>query len=109
MACWRAGEEEDGCSPSVQSASAFPSSYSVSELPGPQPPAPGALPRYRKAVFVEFPDASFAQPKPKPAWMGKNHVGSCEPGGQTHPGLVLVKASRSSTRSGKYVKPGQSC
>uniref|UniRef100_A0A8C3CYB7 Plastocyanin-like domain-containing protein n=1 Tax=Cairina moschata TaxID=8855 RepID=A0A8C3CYB7_CAIMO len=30
----------------------------------------GALPRYRKAVFVEFPDASFAQPKPKPAWMG---------------------------------------
>uniref|UniRef100_A0A8B9ZTA3 Coagulation factor VIII n=1 Tax=Anas zonorhyncha TaxID=75864 RepID=A0A8B9ZTA3_9AVES len=34
------------------------------------PPAPGALPRYRKAVFVEFPDASFAQPKPKPAWMG---------------------------------------
>ena len=42
-------------------------------------------------MFVEFPDASFAQPKPKPAWMGKNHVGSCEPGGQTHPGLVLVQ------------------
>lgn len=42
----------------------------VSEPLGPQPPAPGALPRYRKAVFVEFPDASFSQPKPKPAWMG---------------------------------------
>ncbi|XP_035181806.1 coagulation factor VIII [Oxyura jamaicensis] len=42
----------------------------VSGLPGPQPPAPDALPHYRKAVFVEFPDASFTQPKPKPAWMG---------------------------------------
>ncbi|XP_009700286.1 PREDICTED: coagulation factor VIII-like [Cariama cristata] len=38
--------------------------------PGPRPPAPGVPPRYRKAVFVEYPDASFTQPKPKPAWMG---------------------------------------
>ncbi|XP_054071569.1 coagulation factor VIII isoform X1 [Rissa tridactyla] len=38
--------------------------------PGPRPPTPGVLPRYRKAVFVEYPDASFTQPKPKPAWMG---------------------------------------
>ncbi|XP_014810796.1 PREDICTED: coagulation factor VIII isoform X3 [Calidris pugnax] len=38
--------------------------------PGPRPPAPGVLPRYRKAVFVEYSDASFTQPKPKPAWMG---------------------------------------
>ncbi|KFQ30241.1 Coagulation factor VIII [Merops nubicus] len=41
----------------------------------PGPPAPwdavaGVPPRYRKAVFVEYPDASFLQPKPKPAWMG---------------------------------------
>ncbi|NXT82821.1 FA8 factor, partial [Zapornia atra] len=35
-----------------------------------QPPMPGALPGFRKAVFVEYPDASFTQPKPKPAWMG---------------------------------------
>uniref|UniRef100_A0A669PRN5 ferroxidase n=1 Tax=Phasianus colchicus TaxID=9054 RepID=A0A669PRN5_PHACC len=34
------------------------------------PTMPGALPRYRKAVFVEYLDASFTQPKPKPAWMG---------------------------------------
>ncbi|XP_030304661.1 coagulation factor VIII isoform X1 [Calypte anna] len=33
-------------------------------------PIPGILPQYRKAVFVEYPDASFSQPKPKPAWMG---------------------------------------
>ncbi|NXU57660.1 FA8 factor, partial [Turnix velox] len=38
--------------------------------PGPRPPAPGVLPRYRKAVFVEYSDALFTQPKPKPAWMG---------------------------------------
>ncbi|KFV47623.1 Coagulation factor VIII [Gavia stellata] len=38
--------------------------------PGPQPPTPGVPPRYRKAVFVEYHDASFTQPKPKPAWMG---------------------------------------
>ncbi|XP_062440368.1 coagulation factor VIII [Rhea pennata] len=38
--------------------------------PGPQPPTLGAPPRYRKAVFVEYPDASFAQPKRRPAWMG---------------------------------------
>ncbi|XP_037264217.1 coagulation factor VIII isoform X1 [Falco rusticolus] len=37
---------------------------------GPQPPAPGVPTQYRKAVFVEYPDASFTQPKPKPAWMG---------------------------------------
>ncbi|XP_032852050.2 coagulation factor VIII isoform X2 [Tyto alba] len=37
---------------------------------GPQPPMPGVPPRYRKAVFVEYHDASFTQPKPKPAWMG---------------------------------------
>ncbi|XP_054025587.1 coagulation factor VIII [Dryobates pubescens] len=38
--------------------------------PGSQPPVPGVAPRYRKAVFVEYPDGSFTQPKPKPAWMG---------------------------------------
>ncbi|NXJ67313.1 FA8 factor, partial [Rostratula benghalensis] len=38
--------------------------------PGPRTPAPGVLPQYRKAVFVEYSDASFTQPKPKPAWMG---------------------------------------
>ncbi|XP_057285609.1 coagulation factor VIII isoform X2 [Pezoporus wallicus] len=42
----------------------------VSGHPGPQPPLPGVPPQYRKAVFVEYPDASFTQPKPKPAWMG---------------------------------------
>uniref|UniRef100_A0A8C2TIF7 Coagulation factor VIII n=1 Tax=Coturnix japonica TaxID=93934 RepID=A0A8C2TIF7_COTJA len=42
----------------------------VSEPHKPQPTMPGALPRYRKAVFVEYLDASFTQPKPKPAWMG---------------------------------------
>ncbi|XP_010282001.1 PREDICTED: coagulation factor VIII-like [Phaethon lepturus] len=42
----------------------------VSGHPGPRPPTPGVPPRYRKAVFVEYPDASFTQPKPKPAWMG---------------------------------------
>ncbi|NXP43379.1 FA8 factor, partial [Heliornis fulica] len=36
----------------------------------PQPPMPGVPPQYRKAVFVEYPDALFTQPKPKPAWMG---------------------------------------
>ncbi|KFU89190.1 Coagulation factor VIII, partial [Chaetura pelagica] len=38
--------------------------------PGPWPPTPDVPPQYRKAVFVEYPDASFTQPKPKPAWMG---------------------------------------
>ncbi|KFZ46837.1 Coagulation factor VIII [Antrostomus carolinensis] len=38
--------------------------------PGPQPSMPGVPPQYTKAVFVEYPDASFMQPKPKPAWMG---------------------------------------
>ncbi|XP_075576681.1 coagulation factor VIII isoform X2 [Pelecanus crispus] len=42
----------------------------VSGHPVPWRPMPGVLPRYRKAVFVEYPDASFTQPKPKPAWMG---------------------------------------
>ncbi|KFQ76980.1 Coagulation factor VIII, partial [Phoenicopterus ruber ruber] len=37
---------------------------------GPWSPTPGVPPRYRKAVFVEYSDASFTQPKPKPAWMG---------------------------------------
>ncbi|KAM6413533.1 coagulation factor VIII [Rhynochetos jubatus] len=43
---------------------------STSGHPGPRTPMPGVLPQYRKAVFVEYPDASFTQPKPKPAWMG---------------------------------------
>ncbi|NXX99513.1 FA8 factor, partial [Centropus bengalensis] len=43
---------------------------SLSEHPAPQPPTLGVPPRYRKAVFVEYPDASFTQPKSKPAWMG---------------------------------------
>uniref|UniRef100_A0A8C2TIB0 ferroxidase n=1 Tax=Coturnix japonica TaxID=93934 RepID=A0A8C2TIB0_COTJA len=64
----REREGEDGCSWSIHSA--FPSSCSVSEPHKPQPTMPGALPRYRKAVFVEYLDASFTQPKPKPAWMG---------------------------------------
>ncbi|XP_009462474.1 PREDICTED: coagulation factor VIII [Nipponia nippon] len=38
--------------------------------PGPRPATSGVPPRYRKAVFVEYPDDSFTQPKPKPAWMG---------------------------------------
>ncbi|KAM6381425.1 coagulation factor VIII isoform 2-T2 [Pluvialis apricaria] len=38
--------------------------------PGPRLPMPGVLPQYKKAVFVEYPDASFTQPKPKPTWMG---------------------------------------
>ncbi|XP_009584342.1 PREDICTED: coagulation factor VIII-like [Fulmarus glacialis] len=42
----------------------------MSGRPDPWPPMPGVPPRYRKAVFVEYPNASFAQPKPKPAWMG---------------------------------------
>ncbi|XP_054695548.1 coagulation factor VIII isoform X3 [Grus americana] len=42
----------------------------VSGHPGPQPSMSGIPPRYRKAVFVEYPDALFTQPKPKPAWMG---------------------------------------
>ncbi|XP_039573364.1 coagulation factor VIII isoform X2 [Passer montanus] len=37
---------------------------------GPRPPVAGVPPRYRKAVFVEYPDGSFTQPKLKPAWMG---------------------------------------
>ncbi|KAM7043454.1 coagulation factor VIII isoform 2-T3 [Acridotheres tristis] len=37
---------------------------------GPRPPPAGVPPRYRKAVFVEYPDGSFTQPKLKPAWMG---------------------------------------
>uniref|UniRef100_A0A8B9GNQ2 Coagulation factor VIII n=1 Tax=Amazona collaria TaxID=241587 RepID=A0A8B9GNQ2_9PSIT len=74
-ACQRqGGMEEDGCYLSLdgaaQSALTFPSSCSVSGHPGPQPPMPGVPPQYRKAVFVEYPDASFTQPKPKPAWMG---------------------------------------
>ncbi|NWS33917.1 FA8 factor, partial [Polioptila caerulea] len=37
---------------------------------GPRPPRADVPPRYRKAVFVEYPDGSFTQPKLKPAWMG---------------------------------------
>ncbi|NXR73650.1 FA8 factor, partial [Pycnonotus jocosus] len=37
---------------------------------GPHLPPAGVAPRYRKAVFVEYPDGSFTQPKLKPAWMG---------------------------------------
>lgn len=37
---------------------------------GPRPPPAGVPPRYRKAVFVEYLDGSFTQPKLKPAWMG---------------------------------------
>lgn len=80
----REREEEDGCSCSIHSA--FPSSCSVSGPREPQPTMPGALPRYSKAVFVEYLDASFTQPKPKPAWMGKKHLQSGEPSGQTHGG-----------------------
>ncbi|KFQ02416.1 Coagulation factor VIII, partial [Leptosomus discolor] len=36
----------------------------------PQTSMSGVPPRYWKAVFVEYPNASFMQPKPKPAWMG---------------------------------------
>ncbi|XP_061862795.1 coagulation factor VIII isoform X7 [Colius striatus] len=43
---------------------------STSGQPSPRPPVPAVPPRFRKAVFVEYPDASFTQPKPKPAWMG---------------------------------------
>ncbi|XP_051486280.1 LOW QUALITY PROTEIN: coagulation factor VIII [Apus apus] len=42
----------------------------MSRPSGPWPPTPDVPPQYRKAVFVEYPDASFTQPKPKPAWMG---------------------------------------
>ncbi|XP_027581330.2 coagulation factor VIII [Pipra filicauda] len=42
----------------------------ISGNAGPRPPTPGVPPRYRKAVFVEYPDALFIQPKLKPAWMG---------------------------------------
>ncbi|XP_062358841.1 coagulation factor VIII isoform X1 [Cinclus cinclus] len=37
---------------------------------GPRPPPAGVPPQYRKAVFVEYLDASFTQPRLKPAWMG---------------------------------------
>ncbi|NXA45809.1 FA8 factor, partial [Nothocercus julius] len=37
---------------------------------GPRPRSPAVPPQYRKAVFVEYPDASFTEPKRKPAWMG---------------------------------------
>ncbi|XP_069724170.1 coagulation factor VIII isoform X2 [Phaenicophaeus curvirostris] len=42
----------------------------LSGHPGPRLPALGVPPQYRKAVFVEYFDASFTQPKSKPAWMG---------------------------------------
>lgn len=77
---WWEGKEEDGCCPcmdgSVQSAFlGFPSSCSIlGHHAGPRPPPAGVPPRYRKAVFVEYPDGSFTQPKLKPAWMGKKHL-----------------------------------
>ncbi|NXA36936.1 FA8 factor, partial [Eudromia elegans] len=37
---------------------------------GRRPRSPAVPPRYRKAVFVEYPDASFTETKRKPAWMG---------------------------------------
>ncbi|XP_071298743.1 coagulation factor VIII isoform X2 [Agelaius tricolor] len=37
---------------------------------GPRAPPAGVPPQYRKAVFVEYPDGSFTEPKLKPAWMG---------------------------------------
>ncbi|NWX91814.1 FA8 factor, partial [Nothoprocta pentlandii] len=37
---------------------------------GPRRRSPAVPPRYRKAVFVEYPDASFTEPRRKPAWMG---------------------------------------
>lgn len=83
QANWWGGEEEDGCCPymdgAVQSALAFPSFCSVSGHPDPRHPILDVPPRYRKAVFVEYPDASFTQPKPKPAWMGKKHLQRGEP------------------------------
>ncbi|KAJ1102434.1 hypothetical protein NDU88_007484 [Pleurodeles waltl] len=33
-------------------------------------PSSGGAPRYRKAIYVEYTDASFTQSKPGPAWMG---------------------------------------
>ncbi|KAK2528910.1 F8 [Columba guinea] len=42
----------------------------MSGHPSPWPLKPGVPPQYRKAVFVEYTDASFTQSKPKPAWMG---------------------------------------
>lgn len=78
QASWWEGKEEDGCCPcmdgSVQSALAFPSSCSILGHGGPRPPPVGVPPRYRKAVFVEYPDGSFTQPKLKPAWMGKKRL-----------------------------------
>lgn len=72
------GKEEDACCPcmdrSMQSALSFPSSCSILGHAGPRPPPAGVPPRYRKAVFVEYPDGSFTQPKLKPAWMGKEHL-----------------------------------
>lgn len=83
QASWCGGEEEDGCCSSldgaVQSALAFPSFCSMSGHLGPWPPTPGVLPQYRKAVFVEYTDASFTQSKPKPAWMGKKYLQCGEP------------------------------
>uniref|UniRef100_A0A8C5X6F3 ferroxidase n=1 Tax=Malurus cyaneus samueli TaxID=2593467 RepID=A0A8C5X6F3_9PASS len=55
---------------SVCSALAFPSSCSTLGPRGPRPRAAALPPRYKKAVFVEYPDGSFIQPKLKPAWMG---------------------------------------
>ncbi|XP_019337450.1 coagulation factor VIII [Alligator mississippiensis] len=37
---------------------------------GLRPPTLGTFTRYKKAVFVEYTDASFTQTKSKPAWMG---------------------------------------
>lgn len=80
---WQGGEEEDGCCLSVNGAApsvlAFSSSCSMSGHSSPWPLKPGVPPQYRKAVFVEYTDASFTQSKPKPAWMGKKHLQRGEP------------------------------
>lgn len=52
----------------------FRSSCSILGHAAPRSPPAGVLPQYRKAVFVEYPDGSFTQPKLKPAWMGKKHL-----------------------------------
>ncbi|NWV23242.1 FA8 factor, partial [Origma solitaria] len=42
----------------------------ISGRESPRPATAAVPPHYKKAVFVEYPDDSFIQPKLKPAWMG---------------------------------------
>lgn len=54
----------------------IPFIYLFFRAPGDQglrPPTLGTFTRYKKAVFVEYTDASFTQTKSKPAWMGKKN------------------------------------